>query len=106
MRRAPPVPAPPAPRVRPLLAAPPSVLLAPATIVPAPCCQDGAVRLVTFRVEDGPPRVGWLRPDGVAELAAPSMLAWLAGEGRRELGPVHDPAAVRLLAPVPEPPSV
>jgi fumarylacetoacetate (FAA) hydrolase len=64
------------------------------------------VRLVTFRVGGGPPRVGRLRPDGVAELAAPSMLAWLAGEGRRELGPVHDAAAVDLLAPVPEPPSV
>ena len=34
------------------------------------------------------------------------MVAWLGGEGREPTGTVHPPDAVRLLAPVPEPPSV
>ena len=34
------------------------------------------------------------------------MVAWLAGSGRQAAGPTHDLADVRLLAPVPSPPSV
>jgi fumarylacetoacetate (FAA) hydrolase len=65
------------------------------------------VRLVTFEVGDGPPRVGLLRSDGVIEqLEAIDMVEWLAGSGRHPTGPTHDPADVRLLAPVPSPPSV
>jgi fumarylacetoacetate (FAA) hydrolase len=64
------------------------------------------MRLVTYRVGDGAPRVGDLGPEGVRDLRAPSMVAWLAGEGREPTGVVHPVDAVRLLAPVPEPPSV
>jgi fumarylacetoacetate (FAA) hydrolase len=64
------------------------------------------MRLVTFSAGAGTPRVGALRDGAVHELAAPSMVAWLDGEGRDDTGAVHDLARVRLLAPVPEPPSV
>ena len=65
------------------------------------------MRLVTFEVGDGPAAVGSLRPDGMIEqLEAPDMVEWLAGSGRRAAGPTHDLAEVRLLAPVPSPPSV
>ena len=64
------------------------------------------MRLVTFATTSGPARVGRLEDDHVAELAAPDMLAWLRGEGREDAGPRHDAGDVRLLAPVPEPPSV
>jgi fumarylacetoacetate (FAA) hydrolase len=51
--------------------------------------------------------VGELRADGtVAELEATSMLDWLAGRGRAPAGREHRLEAVRLCAPVPEPPSV
>ena len=39
-------------------------------------------------------------------LAAPDMLAWLAGEGHEPTGAEHALAEVTLLAPVPSPPSV
>jgi fumarylacetoacetate (FAA) hydrolase len=64
------------------------------------------VRLVTFAPASGPPRVGRLDGAEIAELTAPDMLAWLRGEGREETGTRHAAADVRLLAPVPEPPSV
>jgi fumarylacetoacetate (FAA) hydrolase len=67
------------------------------------------MRLVTFRVAeaDGSAlRVGILEAEGVAELAAPSMPAWLSGEGRERSGARHALTDVVLLAPVPEPPSV
>ncbi len=52
-------------------------------------------------------RVGELRPDGgVVELEAPTMVQWLAGRGRAPTGTAHPAEAVRLHAPVPEPPSV
>ena len=50
--------------------------------------------------------MGELRSDAVAELEAGSMIEWLTGAGRAPTGrelPLH---AVRLRAPVPEPPSV
>jgi fumarylacetoacetate (FAA) hydrolase len=65
------------------------------------------VRLVTFEAVVGGPRVGELRPDHtIVELAATSMIAWLSGEAREALGREYALADVRLLAPVPEPPSV
>ena len=65
------------------------------------------MRLVSFLDASGRSRVGRLDgAAGVAELAAPDMLAWLRGEGHAETGTTHPLDAVRLLAPVPEPPSV
>jgi fumarylacetoacetate (FAA) hydrolase len=65
------------------------------------------VRLVTFAIEDGQERVGSVRPDGVIdELEARDMLEWLSGSGGRTTGVAHRPDEVRLLAPVPSPPSV
>src|SRR5688572_3178173 len=65
-----------------------------------------AMRLVTFRDPAGEVHVGSVEADGVARLRAPSMLDWLAGEGREPEGTKHDLADVEPLAPVPEPPSV
>jgi fumarylacetoacetate (FAA) hydrolase len=64
------------------------------------------VRLVTFSTTAGAAAVGELVDDTLHELEAASMVAWLAGEGRRRAGAEHALAAVELLAPVPEPPSV
>ena len=65
------------------------------------------MRLVTFLAASGGPRVGELSRDHVvSELHAMSMIEWLAGEGRSAAGPTYPLADVRLLAPVPEPPSV
>jgi fumarylacetoacetate (FAA) hydrolase len=51
--------------------------------------------------------VGSLRPDGVVdELEARFMLEWLEGIGRRPTGATPNLDEVRLLAPVPSPPSV
>jgi fumarylacetoacetate (FAA) hydrolase len=62
---------------------------------------------VSFLDRSGAGRVGELDADGsIAELAAPSMIAWLAGSGCERTGAAHDLDEVRLLAPVPEPPSV
>jgi fumarylacetoacetate (FAA) hydrolase len=63
------------------------------------------VRLVTFRAAGGD-RVGRLSDERVVELRAPTMLDWLRGEGHEDAGTDHALADVRLLAPVPEPPSV
>lgn len=64
------------------------------------------MRLVTFSTDSAGPGVGRLDGDEVVELAAPDMLAWLRGEGREDAGPRHALGETRLLAPVPEPPSV
>jgi fumarylacetoacetate (FAA) hydrolase len=65
------------------------------------------MRLVTFLGATGAARVGELRPDGtITELHAPTMSDWLAGNGRGPNGFEYDLADVRLLAPVPHPPSV
>ena len=68
------------------------------------------MRLVTFRDPHSAVRVGRLDGDGddarVIELAAPSMLDWLRGDGHEPAGRDHALADVRLLAPIPEPPSV
>ena len=63
------------------------------------------MRLVTFLAGDNV-RVGELQEDRIRVLAAPTMVDWLAGEGRRETGVELGREDVELLAPVPEPPSV
>ncbi|MEX2194673.1 MAG: fumarylacetoacetate hydrolase family protein [Thermoleophilaceae bacterium] len=68
--------------------------------------QAARVRLVTFREPAGAVRVGKLDGEDVRTLAAPTMLHWLAGEGREAAGAKHRLADVQLLAPLPEPPSV
>jgi fumarylacetoacetate (FAA) hydrolase len=63
------------------------------------------VRLVTFKTGDDV-QVGELDDDRVRVLAAPTMVDWLAGEGRLQTRVEHGLEDVTLLAPVPEPPSV
>jgi fumarylacetoacetate (FAA) hydrolase len=64
------------------------------------------MRLVTFRDPQSRERVGRLDGDRVTELAAPTMLNWLRGEGHEPAGRDHALSDVVLLAPVPVPPSV
>ena len=64
------------------------------------------MRLVTYLDRDGVARPGRLKKDAIQPLAAPSLLAWLAGEGREDRGAAVAAAQVRLLAPVPVPPSI
>jgi fumarylacetoacetate (FAA) hydrolase len=63
------------------------------------------VRLGTFR-DGGEAFVGRLEGETVRRQAAPSMIAWLAGEGREPAGEELGLTEVTTLAPVPEPPSV
>jgi len=64
------------------------------------------MRLVTYTGNgSGAARVGELVDDRVRELEAPTMIAWLRGEGRAATGVDHAAAEVTLLAPVPEPPA-
>ena len=63
------------------------------------------MRLVTC-VDGERARVGELDGDRVELLEAPTMIAFLAGEGRARTGESRALPSVRLLAPVPEPPSV
>jgi fumarylacetoacetate (FAA) hydrolase len=62
--------------------------------------------LVTFSNGGASSRVGMLDGAEVRAVAAPTMLDWLAGEGREDTGEVHPLSAVALRAPVPEPPSL
>jgi len=62
------------------------------------------MRIVTF-TNGTDARVGVLDCDGVSELAAPSTLAWLAGEGHDRTGAEHALADVELLSPLPVPAS-
>jgi fumarylacetoacetate (FAA) hydrolase len=64
------------------------------------------MRLVSFRATDGRAAVGRIEGDRVVEQEAPTMLAWLAGDGRRDAPREHELTGLELLAPVPEPPSV
>lgn len=64
------------------------------------------MRLVTFVDPGGAERVGELEGDRVFPLAAPTMPAWLAGEGHHRMPGGWDLADVALRAPVPLPPSV
>ena len=64
------------------------------------------MRLVTFETPGCERRAGRLEGEEVAALAAGDLLAWLRGDGREETGERHHLSEVRLVAPVPEPPSV
>lgn len=64
------------------------------------------MRLVTYRDSASGPRVGRVEDDLVVPLAATSMLSWLGGEGHDDADEPLALAAIELLAPVPEPPSV
>ncbi|MGH2993003.1 MAG: fumarylacetoacetate hydrolase family protein [Solirubrobacterales bacterium] len=64
------------------------------------------MRVGTFRGQAGETFVGELDGETVHRLSAPSMLAWLAGEGRERNGEEAGLAELAVLAPVPEPPSV
>lgn len=66
------------------------------------------MRLVSFDKPDGGgPAVGRIDGDRLALLRAPDMIAWLGGDGNDEdAGTTYGLDDVRLLAPVPIPPSV
>lgn len=64
------------------------------------------MRLGSFQTPTGEPLVGELVGDRVHRLEAPSMIAWLAGEGRGRSGEEFELGELRALAPVPEPPSL
>ena len=64
------------------------------------------MRLGTFSTADGTTLVGTVEGDEVAVLDAPTMVAWLAGEGWAASGERRALAGLRTLAPIPEPPSV
>lgn len=64
------------------------------------------MRVGTFRSQAGEAFVGELDGETVRRLSAPSMLAWLAGEGQERSGEDAGLAELAVLAPVPEPPSV
>jgi fumarylacetoacetate (FAA) hydrolase len=64
------------------------------------------VRLVSFSDPSGAARAGELEADTVHSLAAASIIDWLAGDGRERSGESFGLSEVKLLAPVPGPPSV
>jgi fumarylacetoacetate (FAA) hydrolase len=64
------------------------------------------MRLASFASAEGTTLVGEVEGDTVRELVAPTMLEYLSGAGRDATGTTHRQAELRLLAPVPEPPSV
>lgn len=64
------------------------------------------MRIVTFRDPHGVVRVGRLEEDRVVVLRAPTMLAWLSGEGHETAAREHGLEDVALRAPVPQPPSL
>ena len=64
------------------------------------------MRVGTFRSEDGEVFIGEIDGERVRRLAAPSMLGWLAGEGREPAGDERDLGVLTTLAPIPEPPSL
>jgi fumarylacetoacetate (FAA) hydrolase len=63
------------------------------------------MQLVSFRDSPHSTRVGILENEMVHGLAAETMIEWLSGEGRVRTGTVHPLQNVRLIAPVPVPPS-
>lgn len=64
------------------------------------------MRVVTVRERAGAVRVAELEGETAHLLAAPTMLAWLAAEGRERTGDERALADVQVLAPIPDPPSV
>jgi len=63
------------------------------------------LRLVTFRDGDDT-RVGEVHGKRIRVLTAPTMIAWLAGEGRLQTRVEHALDGLELLAPIPDHPSV
>ena len=63
------------------------------------------MKLCTFAAPDGSARPGRVEGDRVVELGAPSLTAFLAGDATEDAAefPLDE---IRLLAPIPEPPSV
>ena len=64
------------------------------------------MRLGTFRDPDRGLFVGEVEGERVQVLEAPTMLAWLAGEGRARTGVELELPSLTALAPVPEPPTL
>ncbi len=64
------------------------------------------MQLGSFRDPDRGVLVGEIEGELVHVLEAPTMLAWLAGEGRARTGVELEAASLSALAPVPEPPSL
>ena len=64
------------------------------------------MRLATYTDPSGAERVGRLEAETLVGLEAGSMLDWLAGVGHGDGGDTHSLDQVRLLAPVPRPPSL
>jgi fumarylacetoacetate (FAA) hydrolase len=64
------------------------------------------MRLATLETQDRARLVGEVEGETVHVVEATSMTAHLAGDGRRRTGSSRSLGSVRLLAPVPEPPSV
>ena len=64
------------------------------------------MRIGSFETAEGARFVGAVEGERVSAVRAPDILAYLAGDGREPSGEQHDLAALRTLAPVPEPPSV
>jgi fumarylacetoacetate (FAA) hydrolase len=64
------------------------------------------MRLASFADADGSRLIGRIEGERVVVLEARDMLRYLAGEGRDATGTERDLADLRLLAPVPDPPSV
>jgi fumarylacetoacetate (FAA) hydrolase len=65
-----------------------------------------SMRLATVADAAGGVRTAELAGDAVHMVFAPSMLAWLSGEGHGRTCEERPLADVRLLAPIPDPPSV
>jgi fumarylacetoacetate (FAA) hydrolase len=64
------------------------------------------MRIASFAAADGARLVGSVEHDRIAVVGAPDILRYLAGEGREPTGAELALDEVRLLAPVPDPPSV
>ena len=64
------------------------------------------MRLVSYRDPDGKGRVGELAGERVTPLRAAGMVEWLSGHGGAPAGDPRPLSGLRLLAPVPDPPSV
>ena len=64
------------------------------------------MKVGTFRSADGEVVVAELAGERAHVLDAPTMLAWLGGEGRTRSGIELEVPSLSALAPVPEPPSV
>jgi fumarylacetoacetate (FAA) hydrolase len=67
------------------------------------------MKLCTFRPLRGPTQISWpglIRAETVVRLEVPSMRDYLAAPATTPLGPEFPLTDIRLLAPIPDPPSV